>query len=315
MMNQAFPKWILSQSKELNLRVQEATWTREWIPDFYSMHSSIEVGGQKILGHGLDRSQEKAFVKSAAEAIERAFCIENNLHTSGIAAFTEFEEAQSNASFELKERDLFLCHHLTQIPFVNFLEISGFDKAITKLKELKITIRALQMNAPENEYGVACFAVSENEKYDFSTLIGLGYGNNLKQSLEKAFLECLESTVNFITHPEKIRAMKPRVGSSLWHKMLYLHPNYKEFISEFSQTTQKQFILQKPLEIEHEQLFSRNPIFKNLPLYIVKAISAQTQNLFYGDLKEERINYQRLTSFTGFDVSRIHINLIPHCIG
>ncbi|USN48522.1 MAG: YcaO-like family protein [Pseudobdellovibrionaceae bacterium] len=315
MRNTPFAKWVLSHADDLNLKVQEATWTKDWVPGYYSLHSNIKIGSQNILGHGLAKSQDLAFVKSAAEAIERAYCIENGIHTNGVAAFTDIEGAKTHAANELKERDAFLCHYLTNFPFVRKLEIHSFDLAIEKLKENNIKITALQMKTPPNENGVVCLATPINNNHNFSSIIGLGYSDNLQCSLDKAFLECLESTVAYIYEGKNENIETNTLTTPLDHKKLFLTPKYKNDILELIENVNPDKTPISEFDTQFNEMKSDNPLFQDLPLVVMRSISNESQPMFYGETHEDKINFRRLKQFTNQNVENEKINPTPHCIG
>src|SRR3989338_3968986 len=98
--------WALSRHQLLDLKVTKLTWVDEWIPGHFDFNTQISVGSEVFKGRGFSNNIEIAMVKSIAEALERAVCKYNGIHSSGVAAHTDKIQAQINAKTELIERDL-----------------------------------------------------------------------------------------------------------------------------------------------------------------------------------------------------------------
>ena len=108
--------WILANSSKLNLKVERANWTKDWLPGVFDYRSLITLDGVSYRGRGIDKNKDLAFIKSFSEAIERSFCASNGIRSSGVAAHISLKEAQKKAKQELVERDLLFCHFLTKTP-------------------------------------------------------------------------------------------------------------------------------------------------------------------------------------------------------
>ena len=110
-------RWLLDNYKTLELRSTQFNWVSEWLPGFHDFGVSITIGGRIFHGRGMASHSQLAFEKAGAEAIERAFCYENGISSSGVAAHPQIKLAQIKAQDELIERDRFFCHYLTKTPF------------------------------------------------------------------------------------------------------------------------------------------------------------------------------------------------------
>ena len=316
MIQNEFARWVLKNASQLNLNVQEASWTKDWLSGYSNMQVTIEVADQKIIGHGFASSKELAFLKAAGEAIERAICLENNLRSTGVATYPSIEGAQLRASNELKERDVFLCHYLTGVPFQRQLEVSGFEPAQEKLKVEGIKISALQMVTPINEYGVVCFATPIDRKpHCFSSIIGLGYDHQFKSALEKAYLECLQASIHFIYKGKDKNIEVNNLTNPKDHKDLFLTSKHFDVIQHLINNVKDDFCFPKKISVDFEELRFQNPIFTKIPLHFVKATSNGAQIMFYGETTVEKMNLTRLEDFKREPVDISSINFIPHCVG
>ena len=110
--------WLIANSKHLDLSVKNATWIKEWLPGHHNIYVEINVNGVSTSGSSIDKSSDLAFIKAGTEAIERLVCIQNNIHSNGVAAHIDIDKAKNNAKFELLERDSFLSHFICKEAFL-----------------------------------------------------------------------------------------------------------------------------------------------------------------------------------------------------
>src|SRR5579863_6964807 len=91
--------WLLDNAGPLDLRATELTWMRAWgLNDYHDLQVSIAIAGQSFTGRGTAASEELAFLKAGAEAIERAYCAAHGIYSVGVAAHTDEIAAQVNAA-------------------------------------------------------------------------------------------------------------------------------------------------------------------------------------------------------------------------
>lgn len=112
-----FQDWCLENTSKLNIKTVKLNWVKDFLPDYYDFKVMIEINGFTYEGFGSDKSQDLALTKAIAESIERSLLRGSIRSSNGIALHTEKTLAQENARQELIERDLFLFHYYSGIPF------------------------------------------------------------------------------------------------------------------------------------------------------------------------------------------------------
>ena len=237
--------WLLDNADRVNLRVTEMTWVRDWnMNGLCDLQATIDVGGQTFVGRGTALSEDLAFIKAGAEAIERAFCFGLAIHTTGVAVHTDAQAAQLNAKNEFNERDAFFCHFYTKTPFLPVLNsvthelMQTYKNAIDKINSRGITIRFFRARAIG--YPVyLCVASGLRSQLRFGGIVGLGSQNDDEQAIQSAFFECLRNVVAILVNgapavlgaEEFLRISKP---TSSDRQRLALNPEYwKEMSSLF----------------------------------------------------------------------------------
>jgi ribosomal protein S12 methylthiotransferase accessory factor YcaO len=78
-------EWILKNQNALDLQVTKLTWIDQALPGYVDIAVRLRVGTQQTEGRGTDRSEEVALGKAVCEAIERVFCIERGISSTGLA--------------------------------------------------------------------------------------------------------------------------------------------------------------------------------------------------------------------------------------
>ena len=286
-------KWLLNNDKALKLKVTKVRWVDEWLPGFFDFSIKIELNGIKFIGRGVDENQGVAFVKAGSEAIERAVCNSNSIPTFGVAAHTELHKAKENAKLEVIERDRFFCHFLTKTPFRNItgLKLEGIDleRIENKLLERDIRLRFLEMNSICGVSSTMCLASSDNKSFG---IIGLGASSDIYKALEHALIECLTNTANQVYQTQD------------GNNFLKENPWALDKNGFYKEESNPQFSF-KELSLGYSEL-------KDCPIHLYKCESEDVQHAFFGEVKKEKVNLERLNVFKGYKISFDKINKAPN---
>jgi len=96
--------WIKENHEKLDLKVRRFTWINEVLPGYFDYECSIDTDLGRFIGRGIADNEEKAFLKSFVEAIERWTCKFNQIPTEGVALHTDKEKALYYSFLEHYER-------------------------------------------------------------------------------------------------------------------------------------------------------------------------------------------------------------------
>ena len=188
--------WLLKNADVLDLRVTNFEWPSEWkMHGLFDIQVSIKLSDQNFVGRGTAKSEDLAFIKAGAEAIERAYCSYFNLHSTGVAAHVDESLAAVNAVGELFEREAFYCHFYTKTPF---LPLSGQDiesehqEVFKKIKNHNISLRFFRALTLDRLV-ILAIASGVGAAPAWGGIVGLASGENERDSKERALLECLRN--------------------------------------------------------------------------------------------------------------------------
>lgn len=313
-------KWILTHSKSLDLQVERLNWVNCWLPEYHDFLVTGKAFGRTFEGRGMDKNESVAFYKSFSELVERIYCFDHKLNSNGVATHVHKIQAVANAKKELIERDAILCHYLTKNAFQKHESFSipnEFEELSSRLKKDGITLNFGWANSVGNNFHVAICHADGGEH--FGTLCGFGCDEKPANSLESAILECMINVVahldgNLDLFPLSVNELyKKDFAKGLDHKRVHFsHKLFKlktgEVDFDASQKMEKD-------EFEIQILKTSLPLLNNIPLYVARATSVNLQNMYYGQNQRQNINFERLSSFAGREVSLGMLPVAPHPIG
>ncbi|POB14823.1 YcaO-like family protein [Halobacteriovorax sp. DA5] len=313
-------KWILAHSKSLDLQVERLNWVKNWLPEYHDFRVTGSVSGHRLEGRGTDRNEEIAFYKSFSELIERMYCFALNINSNGVAAHVNKSKAIENAKLELLERDAVLCHHHAQTPFrkpEDFDLPCEFKEIRERLKNEGITLALATTKAAIADCHVAVCHASGGDR--FGGLYGFGCNENINDSFESALLECL---INVVAHLDGNLDLLPLSPNDLYEKKVPNGLDHKRvhFAHKLFELKADNYGPVTSLETE-ENIFEIKtleapiPIFDDLPLHVMRAISSHLQDIYYGRVEEHKINLARLNIFAGRELSLGMLAMVPHPIG
>ena len=313
-------QWIIDNADTLKLKVERLHWINDWFPGYSDYWVSAIINNESFEGRGIDSDDEQAFLKAFSELVERIFCFYNGINSNGVAAHYNKNAAILNARKELIERDAVLCHHLTDTPFVpieNEQVQPNFMYLKDQLIEKGIEIKLAQTKSSVKNLKVA-ICVAKGGKH-FASFFGFGCDYNIHMAQEKAMQECLTNVIALINgcHDIENLSIKDFSEKSITTSRDHRQVHFTEKL--FNLNIYKYFSGNRnSLEINDigiNNLQGPIPIFNSIPIYVVKATSNSLQNIFYGIPNEEKINYKRLTIFSGKRFKKEDVVITPHPIG
>ncbi len=313
--------WLLDNHKALGLQAVQMDWIGEWLPRFYDFEVSISVNGKTHTGRGVDQNSYRAFVKASSEAIERAFCFENKISSSGVATHSELALAKRNARDELVERDRFFCHYLTRIPFqeINFdIPEIDFFTIREKLKKRGVNLQVFEMNRLNHIRAIICISSGASA----GMTLGLGASLNKFVAAKKAIVECLVNTVAALDGKViPLSFGQFQSSPSIWpafHRRLYL----KE--SELAKSNSWMLkgkddcpsTYMNPYLFKYSKLEAKAGILKECPLITIRCQNASLQKAFFGKFDSKNINWGQMRRFAqGLVKDASCLNQWPHPLG
>lgn len=307
--------WLLRYSQALELQVNHFTWTKEWLPLYTDVSVCIRWKGNSFIGRSLAINEEESLIKAGAEALERLAQAQNNISTSnGMAAHFSWEAAREGGLRELVERDRFLCHFLTNTPFLPFAE-RFLDEDLLNVKERlaerRVKLEVREMRRLNGLSSVACVAFGEKFERPFGLVAGFGCDKDLINAARGAVLECLRHVLPVMEEEEKPLTLKefsahPYPGPLEHHRLALnveiAREHSKLFLPETNPQKEENFLVQTevkdlPLELPGE-----------LPGFLVLQVaSPDLQPFYFGVPREEDINRTLLRRF-----SKNPVTLAPH---
>lgn len=314
--------WAFAHRREIGLRVEEITLTSQWLSEFSDYKVILEFDGLHE-GRGTTRSAYKALEIAFTEAFEQRIVRKSGLCSgNGVAAHPCLQKARELARKELIERDLFLCHYLTQVPLTPLLVQVPFQK---RLDAACVFLRVFKTRSVMDIEVVVSIADGSRAKpAPFGAIIGLGADEDVGQAAQKACIECLRNVIFLLgrdRHPELSaaelkRLPKPKAKDQLhWSFCPASTAGISSIVdSSFapSFTAGKEKL---PGSYEYHLLHSRDEKGSTPPLFVVQCVNPMLQNLFFGYSTQDKLNMQRLSRFCGRTVEMKDINLHPHPLG
>lgn len=311
--------WALKYSDRLGLKMTRLKWTERFAKGFFDYQ--VDIGRLGISGRGRSTNQVNALAKAVSEALERVAVMQAGLsNTSGTAAHYDLSIARTSARAELIERDVFLCHFLTQTPFYPLSkgEVSEVISGSVQLgRERGMDVEFFECIRCGTLRTILCCIGGERTHKPFGLSIGLAASSNVHVATERAYMEALSKALwsqsvaySFNGH------LTQEVLSLRDHQNAALDP---EYLPKFRSI----FLANPRPGVAVKNCKSSNFTFKELelniegvggaPVSIVRASSDQVQTLFSGNAGYEKLNMERIRSFADECAQNVVINHeIPH---
>ena len=320
-------EWALKNSRRLALAVQKVRWINEWLPGYFDYHIEVSVGGKVHKGRGTDASEQTAFIKAVAEALERAACygLENPW---GTAAHTDRKAAEKRAYAELLGMDRALCHHYCRIKgkrvaLEELKPIIPVKNLIKKLNDHGLVIELCELRPAKDARVFSAYGWAKTASHEFPGIIsGFGTSDIRQDAARQAVLECLRKFLAIFigktVSPIPLEDLK-RDKSPWWHIWtMAKSAASKSYLMRNIVPSNGEEAAQIPEDISAESMrFSRlnalDELFPDLPLLFMQAHSPKLLRPQFGETIIDPETKKRLECFNGGPVA---IDLsVPHFYG
>jgi hypothetical protein len=307
--------WLLSQSDRFDIKIEELSWIKRLFPGWTDICCSLTFGARSIVAWGAADSSDLALCKAFSEAAERGvFLTTASQTTNGFASHLDRDFSRANAAFELIERDLFLCHFLTQTPFdlISKTELEmafWFRRAQMYAEELKLRLRYYYLGAT----GVLAVVDGLESQLSCGFIVGTSFRSHFLEAALSATIEVMRRA-NFIS---KSRSNGESIDLSLQEFLNLSQPKFSDhgrlgLNLEYAQKIRYLFPDQLPTSAGKRTTSSLNVDRIKLsdlqwpyphsngsscPFYFAQAESVHSQNLFLGRPTEKVVNITRLQAF------------------
>lgn len=313
--------WLTENASRLDLQVTELSWPREWGLALSDLEVSIEIEGRVYRGRGTAADEELALVKAGAEAVERAFCAGHGIHSVGVAAHTDENEAKRGAVKELFERDAFFSHFYTRTPFTaleDCLQVrerfAGIFSAASSASIPVRFFRARSVSLP------IVIAVAEGLRAHpaWGGVVGFGCERSEDAAKESALLECarnLAATLfgegrapmnladfSSLVSPSSEDRQRLALDISYWSEVRRLFP--ETLISTADAAVSRE----EPLT---ERLSVPFPVLEAAPLVVFRA---QFLNPIRPNDRSPT-TLKRLRDFARHPINEAQLETLPHFLG
>lgn len=315
---EALDQWFATNAKRIDLQIhifENESLSRFQIND---IDSKIQIQGLDYLGRGTSKDVHLAMKKSCCEAVERFFLHKNIVATSnGFAVHISSEQALESARNELIERDLFLCHFLTQTPFEKItIEDPWIVDIQSYLKAKDIELSFYSMGSINFVEGLLCSISGFQAKEPFGCILGSAAGErnkivmasfleafrnyshlNLKTAISlEQFLEKSTTRIDFIDHGNL--SLNLEYAKNLIEPLL--------FVNGFS--VEETF----DLDLDIHYFDKADTPFNDAPLVVCRAISKNLQDMYTGEANASKLNERRLRQFCSAYSKPFHLITLPH---
>lgn len=319
--------WLLANSKQLSLKADKYSWVDEWLPGFFDYGAIIKVNNKTFSGRGIDKNEELAFHKAAAEALERAAVGVARLDVPwSTAAYPTAAGAEERAYYELLGIDRIFCHHycgrkMREIPREEF---AGFfpDTHLTGvLKKNNLDVRLYELRASMDARSVCAIATGGTPSRIEGFVAGFGTDKTVKLAVQHALIECLRTAVVCLFtdyKPEEPLEVLKRRGEPRWHfwqaqttaSLRYLRENLLPEPGKPKIMEPENISIS---DVSFNRILSLNSAFPDIPLVFTQAFSSKLIAPQFGDFTFNTATMERLRNFNGGPVSID--NAIPHFYG
>lgn len=301
---------ILANAESLELKVKKLSWGSDYLGGLYDFRIKTNLFGEDAWGVGIDIDEETAFLKAFSESVERAYCKKSDIRSSGVSVHWTVEDAKRNSLNELIERDVFLCHFLTgegakriENPLIQ--EING------TLSKRSCRVKVYQLSSI-NEH---CIFLTIGENGATGNIVGLGSAVDSETALQKSVTECLFRLVaeSGNTVSEQVGVVSSPVDHYNFHLSNSILKDSKLILN--SSFSNKVEVFSFNLDVDWNIVGNLGEVVPGLDLYVVKGDAPSLQNMFYGEISENKVNFPRLREFFGKIVEFKDLEKIIHPIG
>lgn len=286
-------------------QIQKLLWVNDVFPGNFDTAVTLHYQNQKWNGFGFATSADLSLVKAITELIERTVMVDYKLRTSnGLAGHDNLEGATRSAVSELIERDLFLCHFYSGIPFgknqKTALVDCKLDAAVEWMNEHGISSSVHRLG--QTGACIALRGITAVKK--FGVIVASSYKPTFEDSVQTCAAEALRIAHSLTCMAEKIETIKlsdflliTKHDFSM-HQKLALDLEYAARIKFLFEGEGEINYSPPPIsKIEVTELKPSADFFPGCPLVFAKATSKNIQQLFTGPPQPGDINLARIFDF------------------
>lgn len=308
-------RWALGNAEKLSVHAEKYSWIGDWLPGFFDYGVIVTFVGRQFSGRGIDKTEETAFEKAVAEALERAavaaalpgvYC--------GTAAYPDKPGAKLRAYRELLGIDRVFCHHYTgaKMRRMAWSESAGYfpDGALLrKIGQTGMEFSLYELR-PALDARVVC-AIAYGGQLKFGGFLsGFGVDADLSSAAAHAVIECLRTVAACLltdySPAESLEALK-RKGEPRWHFWMAQRPESLDDLRGRLLPATGEDIRLEPEEISagditFSMVESLRPDYPDIPLEIACASSDKLIKPQFGDIVASPALIKRLESFAGKSV-------------
>jgi ribosomal protein S12 methylthiotransferase accessory factor YcaO len=271
-------QWILSNAKNLNLKIIHLDWTKKYFEGLYDLVISIEINSEKFEGRGADYDKDIALLKGFSEAIERFVCKSNHISSIGVAAHYNQDLAKENALFEFIER-YSIAYHLKN--GIGMKRISTKEHLVDtkQFGAVKMQTHQFLMKTPEGLFGVFAIAEGSQSKTQIGGIMGAAVCETLEEALNKSLIECLrnvsalsDNLIRPIDHSEFEKIERPTSADS--QGLLFNHNYCKDLmlILESVSNDMDEENFEDFSQMTYQELKGNSDLLSSCPLYFVRCL-------------------------------------------
>ncbi len=270
-------QWVLSTAKELNLRVTKLDWIDSYYKGYSDIAVKIEIDSKIYEGRGSGVDSTLALMKGVTEAVERFVCRTNNISSIGVAGHFDQDAAKENSLLEFIERYAISLHFNEKIG-MKLESTKNISIASKDFGKIVLKVHQLQMNTPENYFGIFTLAEGIESGFEIGGIMGASAARNLEDALRKSSIECFRNVAALSTHShgsmnfdQFVKIKKP--SSEDAQNLLFNQQYCKNLLDAFSQSKATKVAQNINLEgLIFESLGYSSSVLKNCPLKFVRCL-------------------------------------------
>jgi len=319
-MTDSYARWIVNNATKLKMKVEHLDWIGPFFPEIEDVHVIININDKIYKGRGHSNTQDNALKKAISEAVERIVGLEFAESTNGIASHFRLDLAKENARNELIERDLFLCHFMTNTPFIFSRDLTNLipEGVRSYISDEGDSISIYSMRHNSIGKGLVCLI---SGKDIWGGIVGLSFGTECDQQLVvKATLEAFRlywhrrSRKSLHSGLPIHKFLEQTSWTFVDHGNLCLNLEYFKSIQHLFSAEKKietaALVYYDLTEFSFEILSDKYSDLYDCPLYVVRCTSPYAQKLLAGPFNSENFSIEGLRRFT--NNNEYHVNKLPH---
>ena len=269
----------------------------------YRFSKENSFSNQIIKGDGLSFDEKESLLIAWGEFVERSSFFKHwELHkelknSNGFASHISRKKARSSALAELVERDVFLSSWLlrepsVELPIYDFLNDELLKEAFLKLKKEKVHFKFGIYGKCLGYFVGVVIMTDEERKFALSTAAK----RDLNTLADKLFIDVLAHLSDWRSpNPPEFIEKLPSQTRPYNHNQYYLNTGFKLLLPILF-TKGKSKIKRIPdFEYNLENLTDFSPEGRKSGYYTYLAKSNACQNLWFGNLREQFANLDRLS--------------------